>query len=96
MKRTEPRTIGSIINEVLANTGMTSTFNEQKACHAWPDVAGPIIDRHTSKRYVDHGILHVYLTSAALKQELTFHRAKLVERINALVGAPVLTDIRFH
>lgn len=96
MKRTEPRSITSIINEVMADAGLTSTFNEQKACHAWPDVVGPIIDRHTSRRYVNHGILHVYLTSSALKQELTFHRDTIISRLNDIVGARVILDIRFH
>ena len=40
--------------------------------------------------------MHVYITSAVLKNELSFCRASLVEKINKAVGSDVLTEIVFH
>ena len=57
---------------------------------------GPGVNRYTFKRYVDHGVMHVFLTSAALKNELSFHRARIVERINQAVGTQAITSIIFH
>lgn len=40
--------------------------------------------------------MHVYLSSAVLKQELTFQRSHLVDAINRAVGQQAITDIVFH
>ncbi|MDE5689875.1 MAG: DUF721 domain-containing protein, partial [Duncaniella sp.] len=42
------------------------------------------------------GVLHVYLTSAPLKNELSFNRDRLISAINRVVGAEVISDVQFH
>lgn len=96
MQRTYPRLISEIIEDALKAEGVSTTFKEQQACHLWPEIVGQGINRYTSRRYIDRGVMHVYLTSAALKQELAFHRARLVEQINERVGAHVVDEIVFH
>ncbi|MCM1355582.1 MAG: DUF721 domain-containing protein [Staphylococcus sp.] len=96
MKRTDPKQIGTLVEEALARAGLTDTLNEQRAAAAWVDVVGPAINRYTTKRFVDSGILHVYLTSAPLKNELSFNRDRLVKAINRMVGADVINDVQFH
>lgn len=96
MKRTEPKSIGQIIRESIEQAGMTETVAEQRACYLWAEVVGPVINRYTFKRYVERGVMHVYLTSAALKNELSFNRSSLVKRINQAVGSDAITSIIFH
>lgn len=96
MKRTYPRHIAAIIDEAMKRSGLTEGLNAQRAAAAWVDVVGPAINRYTLRRYVDRGVLHVYLTSAPLKNELSFSRTALVAAINRAVGADVITDIAIH
>ncbi len=96
MKRTYPKHIAAIIDEAMDRAGLTDTLNEQRAASAWADVVGPSINRYTTRRYVDHGVLHVYMTSAPLKNELGFARTRLIEAINRQVGAETVTEIVFH
>ena len=96
MKRTYPKHIAAIIDEAMDRAGLTDSLNEQRASAAWVDVVGPSINRYTTRRYVDHGVLHVYLTSAPLKNELGFVRDRLIQAINRLVGVEVVTEIVFH
>lgn len=96
MKRTYPKHIAAIIEESIAQAGLTDSFNEQRAAAAWGEIVGPAINRYTTRRYVDHGVLHVFISSAPLKNELSFSRERLIAELNNYVGAPVLTDIRFH
>ena len=96
MKRTYPRHIAAIINEAMERAGLTDSLNEQRASAAWADVVGASINRYTTRRYVDHGVLHVYLTSASLKNELGFVRDRLMDAINRWVGADVVKEIVFH
>ncbi|MDE6100535.1 MAG: DUF721 domain-containing protein [Paramuribaculum sp.] len=96
MKKTEPKSIAEIIREGIEQVGLSSTVAEQRACYVWPEIVGPGINRYTFKRYVDRGVLHVHITSAALKNELSFNRSSLVEQINRAVGSNAITSIVFH
>ncbi len=96
MKRTEPQSVGEIIREGFLRAGMTSMVAQQRACYLWPEIVGPGINRYTFKRYVDNGVLHVYMTSSVLKNELSFNRSALIEQINRAVGEQAITSIIFH
>lgn len=96
MKRTYPKQIASIIDEAMNRAGLTDTLNEQRASAAWIDVVGPAINRYTYRRYVEKGVMHVYITSAPLKNELSFNREKLIAAINRQVGVDVVKEIQFH
>lgn len=96
MKRTYPKHIAAIIDEAMDRAGLTGSLNAQRAAAAWADVVGPSINRYTTRRYVDHGVLHVYLTSAPLKNELGFVRDRLIQALNRQVGVAVVTEIVFH
>jgi predicted nucleic acid-binding Zn ribbon protein len=80
----------------MERAGLTESLNAQKAAAAWIDVVGPAINRYTTRRYVSDGVLHVYLTSAPLKNELSFNRDRLISAINRVVGAEVISDVQFH
>ena len=96
MKRTEAKTVGEIIEEVIRENNLDDDFYAQKACFVWAQVVGPNINRLTIRRFVTGTTLHVFITSAALKNELTFVRDRLVANINEAVGRNVITDIVIH
>ena len=97
MKRTEPKSFAEIFDENIARAGASDTMARHQACFLWPEIVGPGINKYTYKRYVDDtGCLHVYVSSAPLKNELSYMRSQLVEQINKAVGSQALTDIIFH
>lgn len=97
MKRTDPRLIGDIIAESLRRDGLDTAMAEQRALYMWPEIVGPGVNRYTTRRYVaEGGVMHVYLSSAVLKNELSFHRSSLVEQLNKAAGADVISQIVFH
>ncbi len=96
MKQTHPRLIGDIVAEALRRAGLEDTEREHRAAYLWTEVVGPGINRYTVRRYVERGVMHVYLSSPALRNELSFHRSRLIEALNAAVGAEVISAIEFH
>lgn len=96
MKRSDPKSIKEVIDLVLDDESIRDTARAQRICFLWPEIVGQGINRHTSRRYVADGILHVYIDSAPLKNELNFSRSHLVELLNKAAGANVITDITFH
>lgn len=96
MKKSEAKSFAEIFDEALEASGMTSTYNEQRAAFLWPEIVGPEINRHTGRRYVERGELHVYITSAALKNELSFLKSRIAAMINEAMGSEVVTRIIIH
>ena len=96
MKRTDPLPISSIIDSVMLEGPDSTKVLEQRASYMWIEVVGPGINRYTTRRYVKDGVLHVFISSAPLKNELSYHRRELVDQINAALGKPVLTGIEIH
>lgn len=96
MKRTDPLRIDEIIDRTLNDNNINTAFNEQKLCYLWQEVVGATINRYTTRRYVDSGTLHVYLSSAPLKNELQFHRQQLIKALNNAAGVEVINNIIIH
>lgn len=68
-----------------------------RASYLWIEIVGEGVNRYTTRRYVSpDGALHVYLSSAVIKHELSFTRTKIIERINEIMGEQVLTDLIIH
>lgn len=96
MKRREALSVGQIIEQAIARTGNRDVYMQQQACFIWPEVVGPAINRCTTRRWVDKDVLHVCLTSAALKSELTYLAPQVVDNINKILGQRVISRLAIH
>ena len=96
MKRTEAKSIADIIGDFMQQEDIETTMLEHKALQLWGQVVGPGVNRLTTERYVDDGIITVKIASAALRNDLMLSRTHLIERLNQLAGKPVIRDIIFR
>ncbi len=96
MKRTEPTLLKEILENAFRQSGEGDTFLRQRAAYLWIEVVGPGVNRYTTRRFIDGDKLHVYLTSASLKNELSYHREAIAKRLNELVGKDVISEIILH
>jgi len=97
MKRSEARSVGEIIGEIIDSGADTRPeYDRQQAIWLWSRLLGPTIASVTTRRYVEGDTLHVYISSAAVKSELTFMLDPLVKRINEAIGRTVIRKISLH
>lgn len=96
MKRREAQSIQQIIEDALSQGDMSHAIQEQRACYLWPEIVGQGINRYTTRRFVENGRLHVFISSGPLKNELSYHRSRLIETINHTIGADVIHEIVIH
>ncbi|MDE7092142.1 MAG: DUF721 domain-containing protein [Muribaculaceae bacterium] len=97
MKKTYRKLFSEIFDSVVKQTSDSDNFLRQQASYLWTEIVGPGVNRYTSRRYVDDmGVFHVYITSAPLKNELSFHRETIRQKLNTLVGKDVINDIQLH
>ena len=96
MKRIEPLRIGEIIQQMIDATGMRPSLQRHTVESIWAPTVGKHIASYTGRIYVEGRALHVYIVSAVIKEELSYMRDMLVEKLNEAVGADVIDTIIFH
>lgn len=96
MKRSEPLQIGAIIEQMLARSSADPAVRNSYICSLWHQVAGPNISAYTSQVRLEKRIMHVYITSAVLKEDLGYMRAVMTRQINSLAGEDVIDNILIH
>ena len=96
MKKTNAQSVGEIIDSFLKHENLDNKLGEQQALALWPEIVGPGINRYTTNRYVNKGVLYITLSSAPLRNELMYNRSLLIKRINESLGHDVITEIVFR
>ena len=74
----------------------TEAYDLQRVCTLWPEIVGPTINRFTTRRWIDRDVLHVAISSAALRNDLMFHRERLIAHLNRAAGKNIISNIIFH
>ena len=96
MKRTNAKSIAEIIGDFMQQEDIETAVLEQKALRLWSQVVGQGINRLTTERYVDDGVITVKIASASLRNDLMLSRSNLIAQLNNLVGKPVIKEIIFR
>ena len=59
-------------------------------------MTGSMVARYTGEKFIKNQTLHVKITNPALRQDLSMMRSQLLKRLNAEVGAMVISDIHIY
>ena len=68
-------------------------LNETKVREVWKEKMGTTINHYTKEMNLRKGKLFITLTSAPLKQELTYEREKIMKMMNTELGGNYVTDV---
>ena len=81
--------------QAMREQGLETPLKQKRLVEAWPEVAGPLIMRYTLNTYIYNQTLYVRLSNPALRADLSMRRQEFTQKLNALVGEQVITDVRF-
>ncbi len=95
MKIPGERPLGEVIREMIGNYRLEGRLNEVKLIHSWENVVGGMIARHTKDLKIKNRRLFVQIDSPALKNELSYIRSEILEKLNHAVGAKVIDEVVF-
>ena len=94
MKRTQAIPIGEILSEFYKeNPQIKQKILEVRIERAWGELLGPMIMRSTQQLFVKNSVLHVFLSSSVLRNELFLNRKRLLKNLNDYAGEEVIKDI---
>ena len=90
------RSVGAALPGTLRSLGISRRTREAQALWLWPKVLGAQLARETEAVKLTGGTLWVTATSPALAHQLHLERATLILRLNEMIGAAVIREIRFR
>lgn len=93
MKYPEEKPIKQVINDLLDAYKLGGKMDELKIVNNWAEIVGLVIAKNTSKLQLKGNTLWIFVESAPLKNELTFHRSVIVQKINAFFNKEIVKEI---
>ena len=89
----QEKPIKQVINELLSTSKLTGKIDELKIWSHWSEIMGTLIAKNTRKISLKGQSLTIFVESAPLKNELTFHRSVILQKINAFFDKEIVQEI---
>lgn len=84
IRRKEALTMEEVIEEYIKSAKVASGLNTQRIFAAWDECSGA--GPYTLKRYFRSGTLYITLNSSVIRNQLSFQKAALIEKMNATLS----------
>jgi len=94
-RKNNGQSLKEVIGDLLKAYKLDGRLNEVKLINSWEKVLGKVIAKHTKEMFINKKKLFVTLDSAALRDELSFAKSKLVKMLNEEAGMEVIDEIVF-
>ena len=85
--------VGDILNQIIKTNKLESGLNQVSVIDAWKNLMGNGVNNYTRSVALRNGTLYVELTSAVLRQELSYGKDKIIKMINEELGKDVVKDV---
>jgi predicted nucleic acid-binding Zn ribbon protein len=85
--------LGEAIRELVDLYNLKGKLGEASILAAWEKIVGTMFARHTSNLYIKRRKLYVVIDSAAIRNELSYARSKLVKLLNEEAGENVIDEV---
>lgn len=85
--------VSDLIEMFLNQYGLKQGYKEFKMTQLWSSTLGPMIANHTKDVRIFNGTLYVELDSAAMRNELSFAKSKIIKNLNDELGEILINDL---
>jgi hypothetical protein len=86
-------TIGSILHEIIQVNKLQGGIDEVAVKEAWKNLMGNGVNTYTKNILLKGSTLYVELTSAVLREELSYGKHKIIKMINDELQREVLKEV---
>ena len=95
MAESNEYTLKQAIEALINQYKIEERISETIVLSDWEKIVGKMISRHTKNIYIKKKVLFVELDNAALRNELSYSKTKLIVIINKSLKSEAITDIVF-
>jgi len=87
--------IKQIIDNLRKERKLKKGLEKAQIKKLWGELMSDTIDKYTSSITYENGVLKIYLTSSALREELNRGKHKIIDLLNSRLGDAVIKNIIF-
>jgi len=96
MRRNKTQSLKEVLSDLIREYKIGPRLKEASVINTWNTVTGKAISSRTTRVYIKDGVLHIYLNSSVVKNELMMLREALREQLNKKAGEEVVKEIVIH
>lgn len=86
-------TLGDLLKRMVEVYKLKGKLNEARLRSAWANLMGASIAKHTDSLSLHQDRLFLRITSAPLRQELSFAKDKIIRLMNEELGEDYIKDV---
>jgi len=87
------KTLKQVMDDLMKKSHIDEKLLGMELKERWEEVAGSLVARHTTELSFAKKKLTIRLDSAPLKQEISYRKQALIEKINKGMGRVVVSEI---
>lgn len=88
--------IGPLIDKFFSSDVFSGVMSYAPIWNEWPSLVGEALAATVRPKFVQHGRLHVTISSHAMLHRVRLQKPSILNAINARLDGPKLTDIVFE
>lgn len=92
-RQSNESSVGDILNQILKDNKLESGLNQVSVIDAWKSVMGNGVNNYTKSVALRNNILYVELTSAVLREELSYEKDKIIKIINEELRRDIIKEV---
>jgi len=85
--------IGNILSKFLYELGINKPVMKYRALTMWPEIVGERISNVTEAKRLTDGKIFVKVQNDSWRNELTFYKQEIIQKINKEIGLKIVKDI---
>jgi hypothetical protein len=89
----EEQSVGDVLKQFMQENKLQPGMDKIDVRDAWKNLMGNGVNNYTREIMLKGTTLYVELTSAVLREELSYGKAKIVKMINEELKREVVTDV---
>lgn len=93
MQKSNEQSIREAIDLMLRTYGLDGRMKEIRLIDSWEKVMGKPVAKHTREIFIRERKLFVRLDSAALREELSYGREKILKMLNEEAGEQIIDEV---
>lgn len=95
-KRTSNQsTLGEVIDKLMKAYRLDGKLKEMDVLAAWEEMMGKAVAMRTKDIQIRNKTLYLTMDSSVMREELSFGKSVIIQRINENAGFEMITDVYF-
>ena len=92
-RKCEPQLLGKVLSEIVESKALSRGITNEKINGLWNQLLGDNISQFTDKVELRNETLYISLSSAPLREELSYGKEKIMRMLNEEMGKETIKKI---